>query len=76
MAMHGEHMYKMVAHVMGMRSYPKLQGETGYAYESGMEIFCQHAWITGYRTSATANSNAADHPCRWIIIHESIFSTK
>ena len=33
MAMHGEHMYKMVAHVMCMRSYPKLQGETGYANE-------------------------------------------
>ena len=35
MAMHGENMYGSLAHVMGICSdqVPKVQGETGYAYE-------------------------------------------
>ena len=34
MAMHGERMYEKAAHVMGMRSYSKLQVDTGYdAYD-------------------------------------------
>ena len=69
----GNYVEEKVAHEMGMRSYPKLQGETGYAYERmhgvQKETFSQYARITGYLTT-TARSTDADHPCRWIIIHE------
>ena len=58
---------------MGMCSYPKLKGITGYAYERvhgvawrfKRNLLLPAHWI-GYLTYSTA----ASHPCRWIRIRE------